>query len=129
MAAAGDVQEAAKRELVAIAREKRINLLECEAVVDHVHLLLDVVDKGRLPRVMNDLKGVSARRLFEQFPELKIDARTNHFWQRGYGSKLVPSGALGATKRYIRTQWDRLDGFERSAKPRPSGRGSPHASR
>ena len=36
----GDVQEAAKRELKGIAATKGISLLECEAVVDHVHLLL-----------------------------------------------------------------------------------------
>jgi putative transposase len=109
----GDVQEAAKRELKGIAATKGISLLECEAVVDHVHLLLDVPDKTRLPRVMNDLKGVSARRLFEAFPELKLDAHTNHFWQQGYGSKLVAPGALNATKRYIQTQWERTDSFER----------------
>jgi REP element-mobilizing transposase RayT len=62
---------------------------------------------------MNDLKGVSARRLFEAFPELKLDAHTNHFWQQGYGSKLVAPGALNATKRYIQTQWERTDSFER----------------
>ena len=109
----GEVQEAAKRELQAVASEKGIALLECEAIVDHVHLLLDVADRRRLPRVMNDLKGISSRRVFATFPELKMDAETEHFWQKGYGKKVVPPAALEATKRYIRTQWERLDGFER----------------
>ena len=109
----GDVREAAKREFSTIALNKRIKLLECEAVVDHVHLLLEVSDRGRLPRIMNDLKGISARHLFEEFPELKLDAETNHFWQQRYGSKLVAPGALDAIKRYIRSQWDRLESFER----------------
>jgi REP element-mobilizing transposase RayT len=83
-------------------------LLECEAIVDHVHLLLDVADQRRLPRVMNDLKGISARRVFAEFPELKMDAETEHFWQQGYERRLcrrdeaLHSHALGAARR-VRT--------------------------
>ena len=109
----GDVQKAAKRELEAVASEKGIALLECEAIVDHVHLLVDVPDLRRLPRVMNDLKGISARRVFAAFPELKMDAGTEHFWQKGYGKRVVPPAAAEATKRYIRTQWERLESYER----------------
>jgi REP-associated tyrosine transposase len=118
----GEVQEAAKRELEEIARDRGIRLLECEAIVDHVHLLLEVSDKGMLPRAMNDLKGISARHLFLAFPELKLDAQANHFWQEGYGAKLVPAGAIEPTKRYIQTQWERTEGYDRPAKLRPSGR-------
>ena len=59
------------------------------------------------------LKGVSARRLFERFPELRLDAHTNSFWQAGYGSKLISPGAVPSTRDYIRTQWDRLEKYER----------------
>jgi REP element-mobilizing transposase RayT len=62
---------------------------------------------------MNFLKGTSARRLFEQFPELKLDAHISSFWQAGYGSKIVPESALNAVATYIRTQWDRLESFDR----------------
>jgi putative transposase len=118
-----EVQEAAKAVLADIAREKGLALLEHEAIVDHVHLLLELDDRAKLPRAMNDLKGISARRLFEMFPDIKLDAHTNHFWQEGYGSKIVSAQAIETTKRYIQTQWERLDNYEQSAKPRPSGRG------
>jgi REP element-mobilizing transposase RayT len=62
---------------------------------------------------MNLLKGTSARRLFQRFPELKLDAHTLSFWQRGYGSKSVPLTAAVVTATYIRTQWERLEGYER----------------
>jgi putative transposase len=114
-----EVQEAAKAEFSRVAREKGIKLLEREAIVDHVHLLLDLDDVGRLPRAMNDLKGISARRLFEQFPDIKLDAHTNHFWQEGYGSKIVAPHAVATTRRYIQTQWERVDNYEDRAKPRP----------
>jgi putative transposase len=118
-----EVQEAAKAVLADIAREKGLALLEHEAIVDHVHLLLELDDRAKLPRAMNDLKGISARRLFEMFPDIKLDSHTNHFWQEGYGSKIVSPQAIETTKRYIQTQWERLDSYEQSAKPRPSGRG------
>jgi len=109
----GDVLDEARRLLSEIASEKRIELLECEAIVDHVHLVLSLSDKAQLPNAMMNLKGVSARRLFERFPELKLDAHTNNFWQIGYGSKIVSPNALSTTKRYIRTQWGRLEKYDR----------------
>ncbi len=119
----GDVLDATRELLRTIASDKSIKLVECEAIVDHVHLLLDLSDKSGLPRTMMLLKGVSARRLFERFPEIKIDAQTESFWQAGYGSKIVAPGAISATTHYIRTQWDRLDGYDRATMPRGSARG------
>jgi len=120
----GDVLDATRELMSTIAREKDIKLVECEAVVDHVHLLLDLPDKSELPRTMMLLKGVSARRLFERFPEIKIDAKTESFWQAGYGSKVVAPGAIPATANYIRTQWDRLDSYDHASMPRGSARGT-----
>ena len=96
-----------------IAAEKKIDLIECEAIVDHVHLLLDLPSKSDLPRTMMLLKGVSARRLFERFPDIHLDEQVRSFWQAGYGSKLVQAGGISATRRYIRSQWDRLEAYER----------------
>jgi putative transposase len=109
----GEVLDAARDSLRSIAEEKGINLVEFEAIVDHVHLLLDLPNKEALPSAMMNLKAVSARRLFQLFPELKLQAHTNNFWQAGYGSKIVPPSALRTMKSYIRTQWDRLEKYDR----------------
>ena len=76
----GEVAEATKELIQAVAREKGIKLIECEAVVDHVHLLIAVDTQQALSRAMNLLKGVSSRRIFQRFPELKQDAGINNFW-------------------------------------------------
>ena len=109
----GDVLDAVREAIVEAAEHHNIRLIEHEAIVDHVHLLLDGEDKPALSKALNLLKGRSARRIFLRFPELKLDANTNSFWQAGYGAKIVPDGAQAAVGRYIRTQWDRLEGFER----------------
>jgi REP element-mobilizing transposase RayT len=54
----GDLIEAAKQEIARVARDQGIAVLECEAVVDHVHLLLRLADKSELPRAMNSSKGL-----------------------------------------------------------------------
>jgi REP element-mobilizing transposase RayT len=56
---------------------------------------------------MHDLKGASARRVFLDFPELRLDMGSNSFWQRGYGYRLVPGDQVETVLRYIRTQSER----------------------
>lgn len=62
---------------------------------------------------MKALKGKSAHRVFQQLPELKLDAGSEHLWQRGYAWKRVPPSLEVPTRRYIQTQMDRLEKFER----------------
>jgi putative transposase len=108
----GEIAPSAKQLFFEIAQEKQITLIECEAIVDHVHLLLNCADKDELRRAMHLLKGVSSKRLFELYPSIKMDATTLHFWQKGYGSKIVPESLLPVTRNYIRTQWQRLESFD-----------------
>jgi len=96
-----------------VAKEKNIGLLECEIIIDHIHLLVSVDDRVNLSRAMNLLKSISSRRVFQVFPELKLDAGVAAFWQHRYAAKLVPEPAAVAVGRYIRTQWDRLEKYER----------------
>jgi len=117
----GDIVDAAREEVARVAFEHKIKLLEYECIVDHVHLLLETT-LNELPRTMNYLKGASARRLFQRFPDLKLDAHTHSFWQTGYAAKAVPQEALATTRNYIRTQWDRLEEFEKIPRNDPLAR-------
>ena len=120
----GDVLDTVRGLLAEIADEKDIDLLESEAVVDHVHLLLSLQNGADLPRTMMLLTGISARRIFERFEDLKLAAGTDSFWQSGYGSKLVEPPAIANVRNYIRTQWDRLESYDRPSMPRGSARGT-----
>ena len=107
----GDVLNAMRDLLQTIAQDKEINLLESEAIVDHVHLLLEAEDQPALSKAVNLLKGISSRRIFERFPELKMDAGVNSFWQHRYASKEVAPVASGQVRQYIQTQWNRLEKY------------------
>ena len=109
----GDVADAAKELMRTVASEKNIKLLECETMVDHVHLLIDAEDRVHIGKAMNLLKGASSRQLFQRFPDLKLDAGINSFWQHRYAAKIVPRFAAASVGQYVRTQWDRLDKYER----------------
>jgi len=109
----GDVGEAARELIMTVAKEKSINLVQCEMMVDHVHLLIAVDDRTDLSKAMNLLKGATSRRLFQRFPDLKLDAGLNSFWQHRYAAKVVPEAAAASVGQYIRTQWERLDRYER----------------
>jgi putative transposase len=108
-----EVGKATKDLIWAVAKDKNVRLLECETIVDHVHLLIAAEDAAHLSKAMNLLKGITSRRILEKFPELRLDARVGAFWQHRYAAKAVPERAVPSVGRYIRTQWDRLEKYER----------------
>ena len=81
-----------------------IDLLELEIAFDHVHLLLRANGRRELPSAMHQLKGATARSVFQRYPELKIDMGSNSFWQKGYGWKGVIQSQAKGLRDYIRTQ-------------------------
>ena len=109
----GDVANAAKGAMRETAQRHAIEVLECETMVDHVHLLVEAVDAADLSRAMHVLKGASARYLLESIRDIRMDAGTNHFWQKRYGAKLVEPAALASVRNYIRTQKERPEKYAR----------------
>jgi REP element-mobilizing transposase RayT len=108
----GDVEDLVVAELKKVAAQHNIDLLAIGTMIDHVHLLIRLEEGQTLPRCMNLIKGGSARRVFRELPELKLDIGVEHLWQKRYGSKLVPPGAVPAVKRYVVTQKERLEKYE-----------------
>ncbi|OGO52396.1 MAG: hypothetical protein A2148_05710 [Chloroflexi bacterium RBG_16_68_14] len=98
----GAIAEITRAKLVEAAATRGITLVECEMGYDHVHMLLELHEGQALPSVMHLLKGISAHRVFEEVPELKIDLRHTSFWQRGYGYRKVGALELSRVRRYIR---------------------------
>lgn len=105
-----EIDEKVKELIPQIAKEKHIAILACETMIDHVHLMLKLAP-GDLSRAMFLLKGISSRRIFQTFPELKLDAGIRVFWQARYAFKIVPANALESVKSYISTQKERPEKF------------------
>ncbi|MDO8688437.1 MAG: IS200/IS605 family transposase [Dehalococcoidia bacterium] len=108
----GEGKDAVEEQLRAVAMEKRSDLLECTAMVDHVHLLVRTSPE-HLSEAMRILKGGCSFRIFRRFPELKLDAGTAGFWQTRYAAKIIAPRTVTAVAEYIKTQDKRLEKYVR----------------
>ncbi|KAF0132684.1 MAG: putative transposase [Candidatus Saganbacteria bacterium] len=87
-----------------IAEEKKISLLAIGSLLDHIHLLMGLENYQDLSWAIKTLKGISSRKIFQEFKLLKQEFRTNNFWARKYGAKEVAMEGLQTTANYIRNQ-------------------------
>ena len=72
---------------------------------DHVHLLVGYPPKVALSKLVNSLKGVSARRLrAADFPEVRSKLWGEHFWSPSYCAVSCGGAPLETVKRYIQAQ-------------------------
>ena len=83
---------------------------ECELVEfngedNHVHLLVNFPPKVALSRLVNSLKGVSSRRMRQEFPELvRHYWRAQRLWSGSYFAGSVGGAPLSVVKQYIEQQ-------------------------
>lgn len=81
------------------------SLVECNGEKDHVHLLIDYPPKLRLSRLVNSLKGVSARLLKKKaYPEIISNLWGKHLWSRSYYVGSCGGATLDIIKQYIKNQ-------------------------
>lgn len=96
-----------KEILAALIADAGGTVLALETQVDHVHIVLRATPKHQLAKLVNSLKGVSARRLFQEFPILKRRWWKGHLWSPSYLAVTVGGGPREIIKRYVETQRER----------------------
>ncbi|MDT5300704.1 MAG: REP-associated tyrosine transposase, partial [Mycobacterium sp.] len=80
-------------------------LHEFNGDTDHVHLLVHYPPKIALSRLVNSLKGVSARRLRQEFPgHIRKYLLGEHFWSPSYFAGSCGGAPLSVVKDYIENQ-------------------------
>jgi len=68
-----------------VCRDFECELAEFNGEANHVHLLVRFPPKVALSRLVNSLKGVSSRRLRQEFPDLRRHYwRANGLWSGSY---------------------------------------------
>ncbi|HZT06277.1 MAG TPA: transposase [Chloroflexota bacterium] len=70
---------------------------------DHVHIVLNAGTSGHeRSKVLNNLKGVSSRRVFLACQDLKLDLRSEHLWADEYqAAQLTTDAAVDSACRYV----------------------------
>jgi putative transposase len=80
-------------------------LREFNGAADHVHLLVHYPPKVALSRLVGSLKGVSARRLRQEFPDhIRRYLWGEHFWSPSYFAGSCGGAPLAVIKEYIENQ-------------------------
>jgi putative transposase len=80
-------------------------LVEFNGENNHVHLLVNYPPKVAVARLVNSLKGVSSRRLRQEFPDLvRHYYRANKLWSGSYFAGSVGGAPLNVVKQYIEQQ-------------------------
>lgn len=109
-----EVKLGVKDELKKLCLWLGIQIVTGNVCKDHVHLCLAIPPKYSVAEVMGILKGKTAIRMFNKFPELKKMYWGSHFWSRGYFVNTIGRNEE-QIKQYIREQ-DKLDRLQNQGK-------------
>ena len=87
----------------ALCARKGIEILEAEAMPDHIHLYVKIPPKYSVSEVMGYLKGKSSLMIFDRHANLRYKYGNRHFWCRGYYVDTVGRNEK-AIQEYVRNQ-------------------------
>ncbi|WP_395292353.1 IS200/IS605 family transposase [Kitasatospora hibisci] len=88
-----------------VCADFEVELVEFNGENNHVHLLVNFPPKVALSKLVNSLKGVSSRRLRQEYPELvKHYWRAQRLWSGSYFAGSVDGAPLSIVRQYIEQQ-------------------------
>jgi len=99
-----DVKENLIRFLLMIADDINIKIIEINADLDHVHLLISTTPQAYVPTIIKRLKGTSAWSLFKLYPELRNELWKGHLWNPSYFISTVSDNLEENIRSYIQRQ-------------------------
>ena len=86
-----------------LCAQKEVEIIEAEACVDHIHMLVSIPPHISIAQFMGYLKGKSTLMIFDRHANLKYKYGSRHFWCRGYYVDTVGRNKK-AIEQYIRNQ-------------------------
>lgn len=89
----------------AVCGDFEAELVEFNGEANHVHLLVNYPPKMAVSKLVNSLKGVSSRRLRQEFPDLvRHYWRAQRLWSGSYFAGSVGGAPLSIVRQYIEQQ-------------------------
>src|SRR5712672_2531057 len=89
----------------AVCADFETELAEFNGENNHGHLLVNYPPKVALSKLVNSLKGVSSRRMRQEFPDLvRHYYRANRLWSGSYFAGSVGGAPLSVLRQYIEQQ-------------------------
>ena len=87
-----------------IAKEKGVTLVSQEIMPDHVHLFIIMHPKFAPANIVKIFKGITAKKLFEMYPEIKNQLLDGHLWNPSYYVGTCGDTTKAVIQMYIETQ-------------------------
>ena len=88
-----------------IGEKYEIHFIEIGADEDHIHFLVQSVPMFRPKDIVQTIKSITARKMFEQYPEMKKELWGSSFWGSGYYMNTVCKyGNVEMIKKYVEQQ-------------------------
>ena len=87
-----------------ICKDFESELIEFNGESDHIHLLINYPPKVCISKLVNSLKGVSSRKLKDEFPDIKKYYWKNALWSPSYFAASCGGAPLNIIKQYIENQ-------------------------
>ena len=88
-----------------VGEDFECQLVEFNGEANHVHLLVNFPPKVALSKLVNSLKGVSSRRMRQEFPELARHYwRAKRLWSGSYFAGSVGGAPISGLRQYIEQQ-------------------------
>ena len=100
-----EVDEILKETCVGIEKRYEIKFLEIGADNDHVHFLIQSVPTYSAKKIIQTVKSITAREIFERVPEIKKELWGGELWSDGYYVSTVGQrGNEETIRRYVQEQ-------------------------
>jgi len=100
----GEVAEYTRELLKEILTELGCEAIAVEVMPDHVHVFALCPPRHSPAYVVNYLKGKSARRILQRFPELKSGVTRGKLWSRSYFVATVGNVTADLVRKYVEDQ-------------------------
>lgn len=96
-----------KELILSISKENNITIETMETDKDHIHLLIECTPQHYIPDMIKALKGVSARLLLKEIPDIKKQLWGGHLWNPSYFIATVSENTEEQIRKYINSQKER----------------------
>ena len=100
----GEIETYLKEDLFRISKEKEFIIHSMECDKDHIHLFVSAHPKIAPSYIVKMCKGISGRKLFLRFPEIKKKLWKNTLWNSSFYLETIGSTSEENIKRYIENQ-------------------------
>jgi len=101
------IRERLKQIIWGLTDDLGIEILAQEPAEDHLHVLFKATPKTNLINVVNVLKGVTARRLRQEFPQTKEFLLGDSFWSDSYFIASTGQVSLDILMQYVESQMEK----------------------